>query len=153
MTYTDTEIQKAKEEAMRLMAMKGLALHRIEKEIYAVDVHLSYYLVSSSENFNSLWHDASEAMKDGGIKKLSSEEAGRIFMGAKMDERDKLRKRAIELALLKKGLALFHRGNELWGYNKNGDCQMLLKVEEDVDVNKRPSDEIWRQAIFVLEKE
>ncbi|MBM3257149.1 MAG: hypothetical protein FJY98_02360 [Candidatus Liptonbacteria bacterium] len=137
------KIQIAKEKAMKLAAAKGLALQRVEKRIYAVDRVLKYYFVSESDSFDSLWEDASQALEKGDLKVCKKE--------TPQTERDKLREAAIELGISKKGLALFHRGNELWGYDKEGKSYMILAIEEDVIPDERPSEEIWMRALEILQ--
>ncbi len=135
----DTQI--AKENAMKLAINKGYALHRVERAIYAVDTNSSYYLVSKSTDYDSLWQDAFISLKiPQELIPLTAKETDNLFDS----ERDKLKRSVIEKALVSRGLALFHRNNSMYGYDRDGNEVFIIESDD--------KDKLWQETLLKLEQ-
>lgn len=149
--FTEEQIQKDKEDLMRLAASRNLGIHRLGKDIFAVNKEGEFFKVSSSDSWESLWHSGKQAFEEQmDLPKLTAKDVEKLKAESTRTERDRLRFEAINLAIKEHGFALFHRGNQLIGINSVGEEKVIALVDEDIKDTDRPSDEIWRIGLDTL---
>ena len=139
----EKKIQNDKEDVMTLAASRGFGLHRVGKTVLGVDSSGNYYLISESEDYEDLWRDAKIRLNTTNVFPII-DVADYIS-----SPRDELKKSVVELAIKKRGLAVFHRGSELLGVDRNGKKVKLTEVDKEAVLQDK--DLLWKKTLEILQ--